>query len=158
MFTCEQKVFAAPLQTYIAAARELAMTTTMGGVAARRPRTQRMALGKVGFADGAFETCRATSACPGLSGALRAMAGSLLALVSAAGAWGIFAATHADLGWSLSVLVAGAYLIAIGALQWLLLERYSVAYRRAADERDRGVAIERRTRNDARGDGAPHCQ
>jgi two-component system, sensor histidine kinase PdtaS len=102
-----------------------------------------MALGKVGFADGAFETCRAqaTSACPGLSGALHAMAGSLLALVSGAGAWGIFAATHADLGWSLSVLVAGVYLIVIGALQWLLLDRFSVAYRKAADERDEALRL-----------------
>ena len=102
-----------------------------------------MALGKVGFADGAFGTCRpqATSACPRLSGALRAMAASLLALVSGAGAWGIFAATHADLGWSLSVLVAVAYLTAIGAWQWLLVERSSAAYRRAAEERDEALRL-----------------
>ncbi len=102
-----------------------------------------MALGKVGFADGAFETCRAQamSACPALSGPLRAMSGSLLALVSGAGAWGIFAAAHSGLGWSLSALVAVAYLIAIGALQWLLVERFSVAYRRAAEERDEALRL-----------------
>ncbi len=102
-----------------------------------------MALGKVGFADGAFETCRAQamSACPALSGPLRAMAGSLLALVSGAGAWGIFVAAHSGLGWSLSALVAVAYLIAIGVLQWLLVERFSVAYRRAAEERDEALRL-----------------
>jgi Histidine kinase len=80
----------------------------------------------------------------GMSGAFRGVArwqASLLALVSGAGAWGIFAATHADLGWSLSVLVAVAYLTAIGAWQWLLVERSSVAYRRAAEERDEALRL-----------------
>jgi two-component system, sensor histidine kinase PdtaS len=108
-----------------------------------------MTLGKVGFGDGAFESClaQAVSACPALSRSLRATAGSLFALVSGVGAWGIFAACHAGLGWPLSALAAVAYLFAIGALQWMLVDRFSVAYRRAAEERDEAsrLSAERET-------------
>jgi two-component system, sensor histidine kinase PdtaS len=102
-----------------------------------------MTLGKLGFADSAFETCLAQtiSACPTLSGSLRAIAGSLFALVSGVGAWGIFVACHASLGWPLSVLAAVAYLIAIAVLQALLVARFSAAYTRAAAERDEALRL-----------------
>lgn len=144
MFTCEQKVFAATLQRRIAAGPGIGDDDSheIESLQAAQGRMA-MAFGKVGFADGAFETClaQATWACPALSGRLRAMAGSLLALISGAGAWGVFAATHATLGWLLSALVAVAYVIAVGGLQALLVDRFSAAYLRATAERDQALRL-----------------
>ena len=102
-----------------------------------------MTLGKVGFADEALEYCRAQafSACPALSGSVRAIAGSLFALASGAGAWGIFVACHASLGWPLSALAAVAYLISIGALQAVLVDRFSAAFRRVEVEKGEALRL-----------------
>src|SRR5271166_860511 len=100
-----------------------------------------MTLGKVGFADEALEYCRvqAISACPALSGSLRAIAASLFALLSGAGAWCVFLVLDPNLGWRVSALLAVIYLIAIGALQAVLVDRFSAAFRRV--EAEKGEAL-----------------
>ncbi len=102
-----------------------------------------MTFGKVGFADRAIENClgQAISACPALSGSLRAIAGSLFALLSGAGAWCVFVASDASLGWRASALLAVVYLIAIGALQAALVDRFSAAFRGVEEEKGEALRL-----------------
>jgi two-component sensor histidine kinase len=102
-----------------------------------------MTLSKAGFADGALEHCfaQANSASPALSASLRVIAGSLFALIAAAGAWCVFVACDASLGWRLAALTALVYLFASGALQVLLVDRFSAAFRRVKAERDDALEL-----------------
>ncbi len=94
-------------------------------------------------AGGARENCltQAIPAWPTLSGSLRATAGSLFALVLALGAWGVFIASEASLGWRLAALLVAVYLIAIGALQLLLIDRFSAAFRGVEAERAEALRL-----------------
>ena len=119
-----------------------------------------MTLSKAGFGDSALEYCfaQANSGSPAVSASLRVIAGSLFAILTAAGAWCVFVACDASLGWRVAALAAFVYFIAIGALQVLLVDRFSAAFRRVKAERDEALELSAEPRDDARGEPAPHWQ
>ncbi len=79
-----------------------------------------------------------TGGIPEWSAALRpfrALAASLSIVLAGLGAWSIFGVLDRWLGWQASSLLALVYLTAIGALQALLIHRFSATYRRGETER-----------------------
>ncbi len=102
-----------------------------------------MTLGKAGFADNVLENClaQASSACPALSAPQRAIAASLFILLSAGGGWSVFAACEASLGWPLAALLAAVYVMSIGALQAILVDRFSAAFRRGEAEKSEALRL-----------------